>query len=261
MQERAVAAVLDAIGHVPGLWEQYVVKGGLALRYVYGSPRETQDLDFNAIHDYTPTITPEKVEHLHGFCDRLTRGLIEAAPRHGFADLRVQHREMSREIPVLFAHIGYAETGGLVAPYEQFVDMQVTLSDMICETRKGEFAGVPIHVPALEDILADKLKVLIQQPLRRTFRSSDLFDLWFYHTTNGTLDRRKLTRFLKEKSSKWTDVLPITKAKYRDPAVRAHVAVHFDEIQNQLGNGFRLPDIDEALASVLDLVDSLDLPD
>lgn len=260
--QRPAVAVLDAVGQVPGLWETYVVKGGLALRYAYGSPRETHDLDFNAIHDFTPHVTPEKVEHLYAFCDRLDEGPQRVSERYGYAHMCVQYRELSSELPVIFVRVGHTEVPACTPPYDAFVEVQVTLSDLICETRPAELDGVPIHVPALEDILADKLKVLIQQPLRRTFRSSDLFDLWYYTTcAEKPVDRERLARFLQQKSAAWADILPITREKYRDPRVKAHVAVHFDEIRGQLPPSFRLPSVDEAFAAVLALVDALDLPE
>jgi hypothetical protein len=263
MLERAALAVLDAVGQVPGLWDRYVVKGGLALRYAYGSPRETSDLDFNSVRAFAAAApSAEPAGLLQTFCDELEEGLGRVAPKYGFDRLTVQFREFLNELPVIYVRVGYTHVPDREPPFDHYVELQATLSEMIRETRPAEVEGLPIRVPALEDILADKLKVLLQQPLRQTFRSADLFDLWYYADRfDGPLDPAKVGRFLREKVAPWQPTPPPTQASFRDPAVKAHVAANFDGVREQLPPPFPMPSVDEAYASVLRLVDALGLPE
>ncbi len=262
MLQRAVLAVLDAVGQAPGLWDRYVVKGGLALRYAYGSPRRTPDLDFNTVRGFAETLPPDRLDVLHAFCDRLEEGLAQVAPRYGFARLVVQFREFLSDYPVIYVRVGYTHVPGRMPPYDDYVELQATLGAQICETRPAEVEGLPVRVPVLEDILADKLKVLLEQPHRGTYRASDLFDLWYGATRlGGAFDRAKVGRYLREKYPASADLPPLTKAAYRDPSVRAHAAEHFDALREQLPPAFAMPSVDEALAAVHRLVDALDLPE
>jgi len=262
MLERATRAVLDAAGQVPGLWDRYVVKGGLALQYVYGSPRQTQDLDFNTVRAYARALPEDARGVLHAFCDALEAGLGQVAPRYGFARLDLQFREFLNEMPVLYIRVGYTHVPERQPPSDDFVEMQVTLGDQICETREADVDGLPVRVPVLEDIVADKLRVLLQQPDRRIFRSSDLFDLWYRAAhLDGRFDRARVVRFLDEETRDWHTLPPVTKASYRDPAVKLHAAIRYDDVRAQLPPSFVPPPVDEAYDALLRLVDSLDLPD
>lgn len=262
MLQRAAMAVLDAIGQVPGLWDQYVVKGGLALRYAYGSPRRTHDLDFNTVADYAASLGAAGTEPLHAFCDRLEEGLALVAPRYGFSRLVLQFREFLSDYPVIYLRLGYTHVPDREPPYDDFLEMQATLSTQIRATQMAEAEGLPIRVPLIEDIVADKLKAILQQPLRDVYRPADLFDLYYVATALGdAFDREKVTRFLVEKSASWDDVPAVTRAAFRDPAVAAHATARFDEVADQLPPTFQMPSADEAFEAVLGLVEALDLPE
>src|SRR5690625_7983708 len=80
--------------------------------------------------------------------------------------------------------------------------MQVTLCEVVCETRTATVDGVRVHAASLEDILAEKLKAMAQQVDRGITRSADVFDLWYYaRQTVPAPDVQLMRRFLRKKSA------------------------------------------------------------
>lgn len=259
--ERARLAVLDALARTPELWRAYVLKGGLALHYAFGSPRRSHDLDFSAVEPFSSAITEANEQRILHFCHTLNTALEAVAACHGFAGLVVQRRTLSDEIPALLAEIGYTTDEREEVRYDDTVEMQVVLSEVVCETAEAEVEGVRLHVPSLEDILAEKLKALLQQVPRGTARSSDVFDLWhFVAASDCAIDQRKVADFLRRKSAPWPAIQPVTRSRFTDPRLREHGASGYAAIGDQLEDGAALPPFDEAFDRVLDFVDMLDLP-
>lgn len=259
--DRARLTVLDAVAHSPELWRAYVLKGGLALHFAYDSPRRSSDLDFSAVEPFTSEITEAKERRILRFCHTLDAGLEAVAARHGLAGLAVQRRTLSDEIPALLAEVGYSAEARAENRYDDAIEMQVVLSEVVCETAEAEIEGVPIHVPSLDDVLAEKLKALLQQVPRDTARSTDVFDLWYFlAASERPVDRAKVADFLQRKSTPWPTILPLARSKFADPAVRAHAASAYDDIASDLGDGLALPPFEEAFGTVLRFVETLDLP-
>lgn len=259
--DRARLAVLDALAHAPELWRGYVLKGGLALHFAYGSPRRSSDLDFSAVEPFTSAISEANERRILHFCHRLDEELDAVAARHGLAGLSVQRRQLSDEIPALFAEIGYSAEERAEILYDDMVEMQVVLSEVVCETAEAEVEGVPIHVPSLDDVLAEKLKALLQQVPRDTPRSADVFDLWYFvEASCRPIDRAKVADFLRRKSEPWPSVQPVTAGAFAAPGVRTYAASAYDALGSALGDGTALPPFDEAFEGVLRFVATLDLP-
>lgn len=258
--ERARLAVLDALAQSPELWRAYVLKGGLALHYAYGSPRRSHDLDFSAVSAFSSEITEENEQDLLHFCHTLNAALEAVAARHGFAGLCVQLRTLSDEIPAVLAEVGYSTEEKSEVRYEDTVEMQVVLSEVVCETAEAEVEGVRLHVPSLEDILAEKLKALLQQVPRDTSRSSDVFDLWYFiAASHHPIDRSNVADFLLRKSVPWPAIQPVARSRFVDPRLREHAASAYADVGPQLVNGVA-PPFTEAFDRILRFVETLDLP-
>src|SRR5690606_28802 len=105
----ALYAVLHAIALEPLLARDYVLKGGLALRLIYGSPRRSDDLDLSSAKPFTAEVTDEKNEFLLAFCDLLDAALADVEERHGFTGMHVREQTLSTDIPALLGSVGYHE--------------------------------------------------------------------------------------------------------------------------------------------------------
>lgn len=258
--ERARLAVLAAINEYPELWEEYVLKGGLALRYGYDSPRQSGDLDFSSLRSGSNLITGPKQQRLLQFCDLVDDGLEQVASSFDFTHISVSERTLSEELPVVMTEVRFADKAD--ASHEDRVKMQVSSTDIICETMQAEIEGIPVHVPSLDDVLAEKLKSLLQQPVRKSVRSSDIYDIWFFSSrSTQPVDVQKITTFLKQKSAEADAIRPLTKSLFYDPEVQRYAASSYDALVEQLREGDDFPAFEDAFEEVLRFVDRLALPE
>ena len=256
LYHRVHLATLAAVASSEELRTNYVLKGGLALRLIYGSPRQSGDLDFNAVAHFDRSLSEANHNELIHFCHLLDDALQESAPAYGFSGMAVQHQLLSDSIPTVMAQIGYGIGDDDRRPYEQRVPMQVTLCEVVCETRTATVDGVRVHAASLEDILAEKLKAMAQQVDRGITRSTDVFDLWYYARQKEPVpDVQLMRRFLREKSAP-AGVEPERIIVDVD-LFRAFSGNDYAAIGEQLDSGVDLPPFDQAYEAVVELVREL----
>lgn len=179
--------VLAGISQVPVLQETLVFKGGTALRKCYfGDYRFSEDLDFSALEGVP---TGEEMERsVREACDTAVRLLDEYAP----VEISCQ-RYTERE-----PHPGGQEAFAIRARFpwqsrlQTRVMIEVTVDEKVMrspERRRvihqyGEPLNVDVQVYSLEEIIAEKLRALLQQAdifERRGWsrsRARDYYDLW-----------------------------------------------------------------------------------
>lgn len=257
--DRALHAVLEALFSDPLLSRDYVLKGGLALRLVYGSPRRSEDVDLSAARPFTDEVTEEKNDMLMAFCEVLNDAMRGIEARHGLRDMRVGERTLSVDIPALLGSVHYRTAE---SPEEHEVKMQVTLSELICETHRQTYHGVSLHVAALEDILADKLKAMLQQVTRNKLRPMDVYDVWYYTLISPQrLDLARLRQYLEIKAARWPEVFPPTRERFHSRALREYSSEGFRHLTDRLEADAPRVTFEDAFSGVLTLVDRLELPE
>ena len=179
--------VLAGISQVPVLRDELVFKGGTALRKCYfGDYRFSEDLDFSALSGLPQG---EEMERLvREACETAVRLLDEHAP------VEVSCQRYSEREP----HPGGQEAFAIRARFpwqnrlQTRVMIEVTVDEEIMrspERRRvihqyGEPLDVDVQVYSLEEIVAEKLRALLQQAEmfeRRGWsrsRARDYYDLW-----------------------------------------------------------------------------------
>ncbi len=179
--------VLVGISQVPLLQDTLVFKGGTALRKCYfGDYRFSEDLDFSAL-DGVPQ--GEKMERLvREACETAVRLLDEHAP------VEISCERYTEREP----HPGRQEAFAIRARFpwqsrlQTRVMIEVTVDEEIMRTPErrrvihqyGEPLDVDVQVYSLEEIVAEKLRALLQQAEmfeRRGWsrsRARDYYDLW-----------------------------------------------------------------------------------
>lgn len=257
-ERRVQLAVLRAVAATPALHDHYVLKGGLALHLAYGSPRRSHDLDFNAVGTHARALTVRNDRRLLTFCQLLDDALAAAAPAAGFAGLVTQDHRLSSEIPVMMAQVGFTDDPAARPPFPQRVPLQATLNEEVCAHHVVEVAGIPVRVPTLEDILAEKLKAMMQQVRRDSPRSSDVWDVWhFVARADGPgVDREWVARCLDAKSRQWPRLRPLSADRFAGEAMRATAAAEYEAVAARLPAEEEVP-FDEAYDVVLRFVQSL----
>ncbi len=179
--------ILAGISHLPTLSEYLVFKGGTALKKCYfGDYRFSEDLDFTA---QSGTVSSADMElHIKQACEVATR-LVEE-----YANLEINCERYTEREP----HPGGQQAFDIYAtypwqgqPYTK-VKIEVTLDEPILrpvERRTvihdyGEPLDAEIKIYSLEEIVAEKLRAVLQQTARlrergwTRSRARDYYDVW-----------------------------------------------------------------------------------
>ena len=190
--------VLAAIGLTPSLNKNLVLEGGALMALVFKRNRVTGDVDFTSIPE------PE------GFAERIAKDLNAMLPgtaiRLGYLNLlcRVQTvRKMPRplnfeghDFPALLIRVGSAERGtgeemrleaGQANPV---LDIEISFRDQVYEFQELDLteAGVAVRAFTLREIIAEKLRALLQQPIRNRNRRQDVYDIAYLNEENKVTD-------------------------------------------------------------------------
>lgn len=195
--------VLSAIGVAPSLKNTLVLKGGTLMALAFDSRRLTADVDFTAL------VGPEN------FAELLTEQLNAAMPRTaielGYVDLvcRVQSiRKLPRpqnfedmNFPALHVRIGSAlrntpeqkrlEDGQ--AP--RVIDVEISFRDQVYTTQDLHLtdAGVAIRAFTIHELIAEKFRALLQQPIRERNRRQDVYDIAYLVEGHPMTDEDRVT--------------------------------------------------------------------
>jgi predicted nucleotidyltransferase component of viral defense system len=257
--------VLESIAGSVSIRDKLAFKGGNALRFVHGNPRSTLDLDFTALTDF-----PDDEAAVRTILDA---ALVAGGRRFGFK-LKCQRvkRNPARKdatLPTYSIGVGYQFPGDRhFADFEQphrmanaVVELEVSLNDIVCETERHRLSPDEpgeLQVCSLEDIIAEKLRALLQQIPRNRTRPQDVFDIASRVTALGdALNLQKVTDYLLRKSAPRD--ITATKAAFADPEVKRRAATDY-ETSLQLTQT-TLPPFENAWATVLELVSKLGIPE
>jgi predicted nucleotidyltransferase component of viral defense system len=250
--------VLNCIGANPITERGMVLKGGNALRFAFQSPRSTTDLDFSVsagdIPDDTGRIRSllddtlryaERRFNVKAKCQRVdrnppgpqaTRPTYQISIGYQFPTDRYFHNFEDRNVPAV-------------------IPVEISFNDLVCETCR--WTGVEsLRVWSLEDILAEKLRSLLQQKIRKRHRFQDVYDIAEYVRQN-VIDRNKIGSYLQQKAR--VRDIDVRKSSF-DDVIREMASEEYDRrIHEQAPHNFIA--FDEAWQDVLSLVESLDIPD
>jgi len=250
--------VLTCIASSPITASSMVFKGGNALRFAYRSPRSTKDLDFSVAANGLPD-DADKIR------DILNQALRYAERRFDVKAKcqRVKRNPMNRQAtwPTYDIAIGYQlrsdpyfhnfETRNVAT----VIPVEVSLNDLVCET--AACAGLPsLRVCSLEDILAEKLRSLLQQKSRHRNRFQDVYDIARY-ASEINIDPNKVAEYLKQKSR--IRGIDVRKSSFDEETRRLAAQDYDSRIHQQAPRNF-IP-FEDAWQNVLSLVHSLDIPD
>ena len=201
--------VLAGISHVQVLQDALVFKGGTALRKCYfGDYRLSEDLDFSALEGVP---TGEEMERLvREACEAAVRLLDEYAPVEVVCE-RYTEREPhpgSQEAFTIRARFPWQGRPQTRVMIEVTVDERILwpVERRLVIHEYGEPLEARLQVYALEEVIAEKLRALLQQAdlfERRGWsrsRARDYYDLWRVLGTYGDqMDLAGFDSLLREK--------------------------------------------------------------
>jgi len=253
--------ILQAVADSRTLSRVLAFKGGNALDFVWQPNRSTKDLDFSSKDS---TLTAEQIRIF------LTPSLERVSRSMGVL-YRVQKMEQqppgpNRSFITFEGMIGYAlpedRRNRLLIQRDEksnaTVPLDVSLNEPICRIVEVDIASSnPLQVCQLEDIVAEKLRALLQQPLRNRCRPQDVLDICVAVQENPALDLNLTAEFLLEKARARN--VPVSRAAFQREEIRRRAFEGYNELRETTRRAFT--EFEEAFAIVLGLVDGLPLPE
>lgn len=261
-------ALLSAIGLTPELKETMLLKGGALMMLGFDSPRGTRDVDFTVEADPEPFAS-----EIAGY---LNPALLKAIAALGYVGLvcRVQTikkhpRPQTFEEatgPALSITIAHAIRGtneekrlneGLATSVLQ-VDLSFKEPIFNATEAKLEKPSVTIRTYALEEVVAEKFRALLQQPERNRTRRQDVFDLAFLagKAPIGDEAKDKIVQALIKKSV--ARGITVTRDSIDDPEVAERAAARWETLRDEIEG--ELPPFEEAFEVARSLYKSLPWP-
>lgn len=258
-------AVLQAIADSRTLGSILVFKGGNALDFIWQPNRSTLDLDFSVDPARSEVALTEAT-----LKDLFDRSLDAVGRRLGMT-FGVHQVEQQPPGPNR-TFITYEVTIGYILPDDtrlreriakghrntQIIRVDISLNEPICAAEIVALDGRRrLRVSTLEDIVAEKLRALLQQPIRNRYRRQDLLDIAVILRERPDLDRALVAAFLQRKAAARN--VPVSRAAFRQPEIAVRAAQDYGALQPTTRALF-IP-LDDALASLYELVDTLAVPE
>lgn len=181
----AVHIILTAIGASTALRGNMILKGGMLMALRYDSSRFTRDADFSTAAKYTKGDEQKLLAELDAqlmmanagssydtFCQIQRHSLMPPGPDKSF--------------PTLALNIGYAPRSNarslqrlLVGQSPTVVEIDYSYNEAVLDVdmlRLGDVEGLQVY--SLINLMAEKFRSLLQQPVRNRHRRQDIYDLW-----------------------------------------------------------------------------------
>jgi len=232
-------AVLRAIADSRSLSASLVFKGGNALDFIWEPNRSTKDLDFSAREN---DLQIPELKRLLG--DSLSR-----VGRQIGVLCRVQHMEQrppgqDKTFITFVGKVGYAlpddrknrERILQGRDVSTVVPLDISLNELICATENIDLDGThSLQVSTLEDIVAEKLRALLQQIPRNRLRCQDVLDIALI-LAQRQLDEASIAAFLVQKAS--VRNVQVCKRAFRDDEIRSRASENYADLQATVRKAF-----------------------
>ncbi|MCB9958933.1 MAG: nucleotidyl transferase AbiEii/AbiGii toxin family protein [Rhodospirillaceae bacterium] len=265
LERQATEVVLAAIGMTAALKNRVFLKGGILMGVAYHSLRQTADVDFT-------TTLPANQDSFVEISNGLATSLPRAAAELGYPDLvcQVQSHKFyptpetfdCARGPALRVKIAYARRGSSQAqkipngncPDVLSIDISFREPVGAIQILKLGQASGQIAAYSLADLLAEKLRALLQQPIRKRNRRQDIYDIasLIGRFPIGKPERSQIHKLLLRKCAA-RDLTP-TATSLSESEVRERAGRDWHTLRLEIGE---VPDFDACFARVEEFYKSL----
>lgn len=262
----AVHIVLDSIGHSQDLHAKMVMKGGLLLAIRYDSTRFTSDLDFSTTAHYAEDdakkILAELERSLSTAEDRLpyeTTCRLQSSKVDPKGEGRTHH---NLKLKIGLAH--KSNRGAMqrlnAKQSADVLEIDYNFNEAVFDVEILELdGGATIRSYSLHNVLAEKIRSLLQQPIRRRNRRQDVYDIWLLLESGPDIQQDDLSKIFEMLvgSCRSKGIEP-TEDSLMDDAVQTLAREGYADLQADVAD--ELPDFDVAMGRVNTFYRSLPWP-
>ena len=257
--------VLSAIAGNRSLQASLVFKGGNALDFVWQPNRSTLDLDFSIDHQQLAFAIEEEV--IRRLFDTSLRVVSQRyAVRLAVHSVKQEPPGRDRTFATYVVRIGYAlpDEPKLRArmdqgrPSSNILDVEISINEPIgaSSTAALNDSASTLRVATLEDIVAEKLRALLQQPIRNRERRQDLLDIAVIARLHPELDLGQVSQFFIAKCEA-RSIAP-HRRMFSDPEILRRASVGYIGLEATTRSVF-IP-VEEAWGLVMQLVAKMAIP-
>jgi predicted nucleotidyltransferase component of viral defense system len=223
---QAVHLILRAIATSNALAPLMVMKGGILLAIRYNSPRFTRDIDFS---------TPQRLQEvdLPSFLKEVAEALapVSADNEYGLALALQSHAVKPPDrpeisFPTLQLKIGYASrtsAGEMLRLTKRqsakTVQIDYSFNEWASEVEQQIIDGGKLSMYAYHDLIAEKLRSVLQQPIRNRSRFQDIYDISLLLECATIADEDKITILSKLREASEDRKVPMDQMAMRNQAV------------------------------------------
>lgn len=252
----AVHIILTAIGKSVSLRSKMVMKGGLLMAIRYESTRFTRDIDFSTLAKHRQSdeaaLLAELDEQLvwaneqlsyDTVCLRQNAKLNPKAPGASFPTLQISIGYAPRSNPSHLKRLQAKQSSTKVQIDYSFDEAILDVEILALED------GEQLRAYSLTNLLAEKYRSLLQQPIRRRTRRQDVFDIHLLLTRCATLSALEQTRLLRQiiDSCQARDIVA-SRAAMADKQVRDLAQADYLGLAGEIEEA--LPDFDTAYSLI-----------
>ena len=252
----AVHTILVAVSRAPRLPNLMVLKGGILLALQYQGDRFTRDIDFS-----TGKTVPEM--SVDGVVEELTAALsLQVQMLNYGLDCRIQGYELkppgeNRTWPTLQLRIGYAPMADparhrrlLNGKSPAVLALDLSYNEVITAVELVSIpGGAQVQAYALPDLIAEKLRAMLQQPSRHRNRRQDVYDLYRLLSRSEVQEGAFQTAVLQALKAKSTARnLVVNRESIADPEVRRRSERDYAHLRAEIAS--ELPEFEQAYVAV-----------
>lgn len=267
-QRFAQYGLLRAFSYSQELSDALVLKGGNALNAFWIPNRSTKDLDFSfkraaiSLGTFEAKLkgTFRRVQNELGIIFHVSTGgnNEDENPPEG-PPFHVTRLNIAYALEGEYDLARRLEAGEqLPAGSPNLVPIEISTGECVCEMVSVGVDGLyDLQVCSLEDIMAEKLRSLLQQVTRSTGRKQDILDLVvILRSGSFSFDVEKVSRYLRAKAP--LRGVKALKSEFRSPKVKEQASIDYETLR---GTAKTFVPFEEAFADVLALVESLSIPE
>ncbi len=258
-----VHTILSSIASDPDLKANMVIKGGILLAVRYQSHRYTKDIDFSTTQKLVD-INPDDIEEALNKAFKKTAAKLDYDMDCLIQSCKVQPaNKPDASFPSVKISVGYARKGSrehdrlMAKNCSRRVSIDYSLNELMPNIEKISISDEEELIAyTLTDLIAEKLRSMLQQKKRKRARRQDIFDLVLLLEKYPSLDDEEKQEIFKSliDKSKSRDVDPEINS-LDDPEIRKRAAKDYPTLADEIEG--ELPDFDETYDTVNEFYKSL----
>jgi predicted nucleotidyltransferase component of viral defense system len=259
----AVHIVLTAISTSVSLRSTMVMKGGMLMAIRYDSSRFTKDADFSTREKYAKNAEHELIAEL----DQQLAAANDLLPYDTMCKRQrteIRPARADAQFPTLSLSIGYAQrsrtpdrTRLLSGQAPTVVQIDYSYNEAVYDVEVLSIGdGEELRAYSFLNLLAEKMRSLLQQPIRQRTRRQDVYDLNLLIAGGAALSQTEQEQLLRlfADSCKARGIEP-TRDSFCNPDVRTMALEGYSDLEAEI-EGELLP-FETAYAKVKDFYEAL----